>query len=335
MDSLTQIVLGAAVGEAILGRKVGNKAMLYGAVAGTIPDLDTLVGFFTDTVTAIEFHRALTHSLLFAVLFAPLAGWLISKIERRSPATRKNWSWLVFWGVITHALLDAFTTWGTQFLWPLKLEFAFKSVFVIDPLYTLPFLIFLILAMCHKKGNPKRKRYNTLGLTVSTSYLLLGLILKGVAFQKFEKSLRARHINYQQIETRPSPLNTILWKANVELEKAYLVGDYSFFDEAPIRFRRYPKNHDVLGDLATHPKVQRLIAISKGWYTISKRNGTLVFNDLRFGKLNPSDDNSPFVFAYKLKATPSGLEVIEIDKKPSDAKKLLTNLWWRIMGAKT
>ena len=42
MDSLTQIVLGAAVGEATLGRKVGNKALLWGAIAGTIPDLDVV-----------------------------------------------------------------------------------------------------------------------------------------------------------------------------------------------------------------------------------------------------------------------------------------------------
>ena len=42
MDSLTQIVLGASVGEAALGRKVGNRAMVWGAIAGTIPDLDVI-----------------------------------------------------------------------------------------------------------------------------------------------------------------------------------------------------------------------------------------------------------------------------------------------------
>ena len=65
MDSLTQIVLGAAVGEVVLGRKVGNKAMLYGAIAGTIPDLDTFASHFTDVVTAIEIHRGFSHSILF------------------------------------------------------------------------------------------------------------------------------------------------------------------------------------------------------------------------------------------------------------------------------
>lgn len=332
MDSFTQIVLGAAVGEAVLGKKVGNKAILYGAIAGTIPDLDTLVGFFTDTVTAIEFHRGFTHSIIFAVVFAPIFGWLISKIERKSNATWKNWSWLLFWGLITHPLLDAFTTWGTQLFWPLKTALAFKSIFVIDPLYTLPLLICLVLAICQKKGSGKRLQFNRLGLIISSGYLLLSLVLKGIAFQQFEKSLQAQDINYLKMETRPSPMNTVLWKANVELENAFLIGDYSFFDEQPIRFQRYPKNYQLLGSLADHSKVQRLIAISKGWYTISKKNDVLVFNDLRFGKLDPREIDSPFVFSYELLETENGLKVKELEKKPADAKELLTDLWERIWG---
>ena len=100
MDSLTQIVLGAAVGEAVLGRKVGNKAMLYGAIAGTIPDLDALASYFTDTITAIEVHRGFSHSIVFSILGAPVFGWLISKIERKSGVGWKDWSWLMFWGLI-------------------------------------------------------------------------------------------------------------------------------------------------------------------------------------------------------------------------------------------
>jgi len=40
MDSLTQIVLGGAIGELVAGRKMGNRAVLWGAIAGTIPDLN-------------------------------------------------------------------------------------------------------------------------------------------------------------------------------------------------------------------------------------------------------------------------------------------------------
>src|SRR5690554_5046755 len=144
MDSFTQIVLGAAVGEATLGKKVGNKAVLYGAIAGTIPDLDVVANSFTDTLTAIEIHRGFTHSFVFAMAFSPLFGWLISKMERRGPATRRDWTRLMFFGLATHALLDAMTTWGTQLFWPIHFPVAIQNIFVIDPLYTLPFLTLVV-----------------------------------------------------------------------------------------------------------------------------------------------------------------------------------------------
>ena len=78
MDSLTQIVLGAATGEVVLGKKIGNKAMLFGAIAGTIPDLDV---FYTSYFHMIS-HRGFTHSFFFAFLMAPILGWLMTKIYK-------------------------------------------------------------------------------------------------------------------------------------------------------------------------------------------------------------------------------------------------------------
>lgn len=332
MDSLTQIVLGAAVGEAVLGKKAGNKAMLYGAIAGTIPDLDVIANYFTDTVTAIEVHRGFTHSIVFAVLFAPVFGWLISKIEKRSAAVWQDWSWLMFWGLFTHPILDAFTTWGTQLFWPFDIRVAFKNIFVIDPLYTLPFLIFLILAMRAKKGSPKRRRLNNLGLIVSSSYLLLSLVLKGITFQKFETALQEQGYEYLQIETKPAALNTILWTANVELKDAYLIGDYSFFDSKTISFKRYEKNHHLLGELEKEDKVQRLIKISNGWFIISKQEDRILFSDLRFGVLDIENEDPDFVFTYWLNNQNQELEVEDVKRKPAEAKKLLLGLGQRIMG---
>ncbi len=85
MDSLTQIVLGAAVGEAVLGRRVGNRAMLWGGIAGTLPDLDVLSGLVTDPMSALAYHRAFTHSLPFAVLAAPIIGLTVRRIYGRRP----------------------------------------------------------------------------------------------------------------------------------------------------------------------------------------------------------------------------------------------------------
>ncbi|RKR14281.1 inner membrane protein [Maribacter vaceletii] len=331
MDSLTQIVLGAAVGEAVLGNKIGNKAMLYGAIAGTIPDLDVFASHFTDTVSALEIHRGFTHSILFSIVFAPIFGWLITTYEKYKDF--KDWSWLFFWAFITHPILDAHTTWGTQLFWPLDIRLAFKNIFVIDPLYTLPFLVFLLLAMRQKRSSKKRSSYNRMGLLVSSGYLLLSLVLKWIAFNQFKDALERQNIAYLELDTRPSAMNTVLWSANVETKDSYLLGNYSFFDSQPIRFETYPKNHHLLEKLIEDTSVQRMIAISEGWYSIQKNDNNLYFNDLRFGLLSLEPNSQNFVFKYKITIKDSNKVMFtEVPKDNNDGKKLLSDLWTRLKG---
>lgn len=331
MDSLTQIVLGAAVGEAVLGRKIGNKAMLYGAVAGTIPDLDVFASHFTDEVSALQIHRGFTHSIVFSVFFGGIFAWIVTKYEKLKEF--KPWFWLFFLCFVTHSLLDVHTTWGTQLFWPFNIRLAFKSIFVIDPVYTLPFLCCVLFAMLQKRTSDKRRKYNNLGLLISSSYLFLTLILKGITYKKFENALKNQEIEYSAISTRPAPLNTILWNANVDTKDAYLVGSYSFFDTKPITFYQYPKNHKLLGDLIINEKVQEMITISQGWYTISEKNDQLYFNDLRFGTLSLQPNAQNFVFQFLIKVDENNnVTFIEQKKDRRDAKKLLSELWQRIKG---
>jgi inner membrane protein len=330
MDSVTQIVLGAAVGEAVLGKKIGNKAMLLGAIAGTIPDLDVIANYFTDTVSALEIHRGFTHSIVFAVVFGLLFGWLLSLWDKR--ASFKEWSWFWFLCFVTHPLLDAHTTWGTQLFWPFDLRLAYKNIFVIDPLYTLPFLVFLLLAMFQKRGSIKRRRFNNLGLIVSSVYMLLTLVFKGITYQKFVNALAEQKIDYIAIETKPSPLNTILWTANVETEDAFLIGDYSFFDSKPIQFSSHPKNHEFLGDLREEDKVKRLIKITQGWYTASEKESGIYLNDLRFGMMSVDPKANKFAFSFQIEKTGNEVTVTEEPKDTREAKKLFSALWERIKG---
>ena len=331
MDSLTQIVLGAAVGEAVLGRKVGNRAMFYGAIAGTIPDLDVISSFFVDSVTALEVHRGFTHSILFSVIFAPIFGYLVSKID--SYKSLKGWSMLFFWTLFTHPILDAHTTWGTQLFWPFDIRLAFKTIFVIDPLYTLPFLFFLILAIFQKKDSLKRQRYNRTGLIISSSYLALTFLLKGLSFYQFTDALEQQNITYQEIDTKPAPLNTILWTANIKRKNDFLIGNYSFFDTEAIQFSKYPKNHELIDHIIENEKVQRMIHISKGWYTITKKEDQLFYNDLRFGLLSTKEDATNFVFQYKIIEHNDGtINFKETEKDIADGKKLIAELWERVKG---
>ncbi|MBT8209754.1 MAG: metal-dependent hydrolase, partial [Eudoraea sp.] len=322
----------AAVGEASLGNKVGNKALLYGAIAGTIPDLDIIANYFTDTITATEWHRGFSHSILFCLLFAPILGGLVNKLERKYQLGWKPWAMLFFWCLFTHPLLDAFTTWGTQLFWPFETRLAFNSIFVIDPLYTVPFLFLTMLVLFYNRDSKTRRRLNRAGLILSTVYLLLTLVIKQVVNQKFEQALQAQGIAYQAISTRPSPMNTVLWNANIDTKDSYLLGDYSFFDTAPIRFTAYPKNRSASEEMMAYPNVQRLITIAEGWYIIEQKDGAWYFNDLRFGLIPRKQGDPYFAFSYKLGRDKGQIVAEEVSKTRGDAQYLIQSLWARIKG---
>ena len=105
MDSLTQIVLGGAIGELVAGRKMGNRAVLWGAIAGTIPDLDVFFRVFFHPIEAALVHRGFSHSLLFSILASPAFGWVFNKATKLKYGF---WLWtkLFFWGIVTHPILD-------------------------------------------------------------------------------------------------------------------------------------------------------------------------------------------------------------------------------------
>jgi inner membrane protein len=332
LDSLTQIVLGAAVGEATLGKKVGNKALLYGAIAGTIPDLDVFVGKLTDTITAIEWHRGFSHSIIFCLLMSPILGWLADKIERKANLGWKSWALLFFWCLFTHPLLDAFTTWGTQLFWPLDYKIAFNSIFVIDPFYTLPFLILTIILLFKKKGSAIRRKLNRLSLILSTFYLITTLVVKFLATSKFDSALKEQQIEYTQLSTRPAPFSILLWNANIDTDDSYLIGDFSFFDTQPIHFKTFPKKRSASAELENYKNVKRLIDISEGWYIIENKSGQWIFNDLRFGLIPRKNGESYFAFSYELQNVDGKITATEVEKKRDDATYLLQTLLDRIFG---
>lgn len=336
MDSLTQIVLGGAVGEAVLGRKVGNKAVLWGAVAGTIPDLDTLVGSFLDPVASMEIHRGFSHSVVFAILIAPLLGFMLYRLYRKKEeAAWWGWTQLVFWAVFTHPLLDIFTTWGTQLFWPLDWRIALQSIFVIDPLYTLPFLICLLACLFHRRKSPNRAKWNRLGLILSTAYLMLTLIIKSYVNQVFITSVREEGVDFHAYSSRPAPFTSLLWLFNLETENEFILASYSLFDspDRSIKFRHFQKNHDLLQPLRNHPKVERLIQLTQGNYILEKGEEGMLFHDLRFGLIDQFNPQAKgFVFTYLLKEEANGLEISRKENSFKHKEQLLQSLWKRVKG---
>ncbi|OUL61050.1 metal-dependent hydrolase [Flavobacterium sp. AJR] len=330
MDSFTQIVLGIATAELCAGEKLQRKTILYGAILGTIPDLDVLFGQFLNPVDGVAIHRGLSHSLLFFGLLSPILGWFISKIEQEKINFRSA-TVLVFWCLFTHVLLDMFTSWGTQIFWPLPDRIALKTIFVIDPLYTLPLLICLIIGL-RKPTFALRKKYVLRGIYISSFYLLVTCSLKLYALQQFKNALQEQHISYSDLIVKPTAFNCILWNANVATKEAYLLGDYSLFDSQSITFERYEKNNTLSKQLSGNPDFETLKKVSEGWFIVTKKDNDYYFNDLRFGLLTKDPKQPQFAFSYVFKDENGKPKAQEVPKQKRDGKALMQGILNRIKG---
>jgi len=284
MDSITQIALGAAVGEATLGHRVGRKAALWGGICGTLPDLDVLVPF-ADPVADFTYHRSFSHSLLILALLTPLMVWLIRRIHPRDAHYRAGWFALVYLAFATHALLDSCTIYGTQIFWPLdNTPMTWGSLFIIDPAYTLP-LIAGLVALALARHNPLRGyRINAAMLALSTVYIAWSFAAKYYAEGVARESLAQRGIDYERIVTLASPFNTVLWRIVAMEENGYHVGWYSLLDPGrDVEFRHYPSESGLLRGLEGHWPVMRLQWFTKGFYRVSRLGEDVVITDLRMG----------------------------------------------------
>jgi len=309
MDSLTQIVLGAACGEAILGKKIGNKALLFGAIGGTIPDLDVPLGrlFYTNEIDINAFHRGFMHSIVFSIIgafvFGALLYWIYNRGRRLNSTTRKNWIWMFFLALFTHIFLDSFTPYGTQFFLPFSdFRVAFNNISVVDIIYTVPFLICMIVLMFFNRKNKRRRTWLKAGLYISSSYLLLTIANKLYMDSVFERSLKTDNITYTRFRIQPTIFNNILWYGIAESENKYVAGYYSLLDKSSrvTEWVELPKNHDLVP--LDHEDIKTMTWFSDNYFNIMPNTDgreEFLYNDLRYPLFNSKDPNSS-VFSLKL-----------------------------------
>jgi inner membrane protein len=310
MDSLTQLTLGAAVGEATLGRQVGKKAPLWGAALGTLPDLDVLANPFVSEVGALAFHRSMTHSLLFMVVMAPLLGVAFHRLHRSDAVPWTRWAWMTFAVLGTHILLDCLTTYGTQVFWPFSdYPVIFGTIFIIDPLYTVPLALGLLVSLLWSPTHPRRRWLNAVGLAVSTLYLLVTIGNKLYVEHVFARSLEAQNLPHESVFTKPTAFNNVLWTGIAEADDGFYVGFYSLLDDdTSVDVRFVPKNHDLLGDAWNSRPVRELRRFSRGYFIVSRGpGGALRVHDLRFGRsdLGLTDDGR-YIFTFRLQRNDRG-----------------------------
>lgn len=325
MDSITQAALGAALGEAALGRRVGRKAALWGAALGTLPDLDILAYPLLDPVQELAFHRGPTHALLFSVVVAPLVGLGLARLHRRDGVPWRGWTLLAFLALFTHPLLDALTVYGTQLFWPFSdLPAAYPVLFIIDPLYTLPLLAGVVAAVLMPRTSRWRTRVNAAGLVVSTAYVLAAVGGKQVADRDFRRALAREGVAYEDAFTAPTPFNTLLWMGMARTDEHVWVGLTSLLDDdRPMTLRRIDRHAGRLVGHEDDRAVARLRWFSRGYFTTDERDGRLFLHDLRFGRSDTwLTDDGAYIFSWRLvPATQSAMRYVSFEQAPIDTDR--------------
>lgn len=303
MDSLTHIVLGAAIGEAYLGKKIGRKAMLWGAVADTIPDFDVFASPCVSNAQQLLVHRGLTHSILFVIVISIILGILFKRWFKNADVSKREWTVLFLLGMFTHIIIDSFTSYGTGWFEPFSsYRVSFNSIFVADLFYTLPFLICVLIALIAKNSSSRRVRWNRFGLIISTLYMLFTLCNKIYINHRMLDGLNKKHIVTSDFVTTPTPLNNILWTAYAADSTGYWFGYYSLFDKTnDINYYHVNKKDYLLKPFENDKEVKLLKRFSKGYYCMSTHDSAIYFNDIRFGQMGGWDKpDSAFVFSFKL-----------------------------------
>ena len=331
MDSLTQIALGSAVAALIAPARHRRAALIAGGVLGTLPDLDVipLSIFGADAVSFVTWHRGPSHSLLVLAMF----GWLLWLVLRRWWAPVKEaparWLWAMQLALLTHPLLDAFTVYGTQLFWPLPgSPVMVASIFIIDPVYTVPLLVACAAAWWLRE----RRAANWWllgGVLLSTAYLGWSLAAKAVVERAAGHTLAAQGLPDAPRFSVPMPFNTLLWRVVVMTPGGFLEGERSLVaDRGPMIFRSHPSDRVALEAVAGYPAVKRLNWFTHGFLKAERRDDRLVLSDLRMG-LEPE-----YIFRYVVAEGDGqgGWREIAVQQLgwPSQDRFRLADIWRRI-----
>ena len=304
MDSITHIALGACMGEAFAGKQLGKKAMLWGALAQSIPDIDFVASFWMDIPSSLLAHRGFTHSILFCFFVSFLLA-LIAEYWHK-PHRISLFKWFLFFcsAVFVHIFLDAFNNYGVGWFEPFSHQrITFNTIYVADPFFSVwPGLALLALLYFRHQSERQRSKYWMYGLGISAFYLVYCLINKSLIDRDLRKALDEQQISYTRYFTTPAPLQNWLWYVVAGDDNGYYVGFRSLFDSSTsIDFQYFQRNDSLLKPVQNHSDLHNLIRFSQEFYTVENHGDSLIFNDLRFGQIvgwqNPQ---GKFVFHYYL-----------------------------------
>lgn len=323
MDSVTQAVLGATVQAAVLGKWQGRKALLFGAALGTLPDMDVVLDY-GDAVANMTYHRGFSHSLFVLLPVALAMTWLVRRFRPHPGYTSLRLFSCIALVLVTHVLLDVFTTYGTQIFWPLPVTpAAISSIFIIDPLYTVPLLVATVGGLIVGLSRHGLKLQYA-ALILSALYLGSTLVGKQMADRRLDQALAGSNITPELTFSAPTPFNTLLWRVVAIDGDDYYEGLVSWFDREPPELVRLPRNASAARPaLSDSPQHDRLHWFTEGILRYDLIDDQWVVTDLRLGM----PGYHPFRFALARRSGPEdGFEPIEHTRYWQEAERDLSRL---------
>lgn len=284
MDSITHLFYGGAIAAAIAPKGHRRAALLAGAALNTLPDLDVIpLALFGDPVAQMTCHRGLTHSWL----VLPFVAWAIWALFKRRggrvAAEPVRWWWAIFACLMAHPFIDSFTVYGTQLFWPLPMQpIMWSSLFIIDPLFTLPWLAACVVAWFARERLAAKAL--AVGVALGFAYLGWSLLAKTLVEREASRALLAMGLPDAPRFSVPTPLNTLLWRVVAMTPDGYVEGFRSIaVDSAPMRFHAYRSDVAALDEARGVPAVARLLWFNHHFARAEVRDGVLSLSDLRMG----------------------------------------------------
>lgn len=272
MDSISQGVLGAAIGEVILGKEVGTKGAIVGAIVATVPDLDVILHLFYSKFEMLSIHRGFSHSIVFSILGAFLIAFILGRtkwFEKIPGTTLLLFVWLC---LFTHMLLDTFTAYGTQLLLPFSdKRLGFDSINVVDPVYTIPLIIGLILSLWIYRASPQRSKYSAFSLFLSSVYLVFTLVNKERVEKDIAEKMHQENIEYSSLLTMPVGIANVNWYGVAKGKDKIHMLKYSIYEDLDSPIEVFPINEEYL-TLIDAEFADKMRWFAKGFYVVEKVN---------------------------------------------------------------
>ncbi|OZI22880.1 metal-dependent hydrolase [Bordetella genomosp. 7] len=283
MDSLTQAVLGAGIQGSLMGRYQGRKALLYGGLLATLPDLDVLVSY-PDPVSLMTYHRGFSHSVFVLGGLAAVLAWLIRKKWPHAPYSAGRLFLTLFLVLVTHPVLDAFTVYGTQLFWPWpSVPESWSAMFIIDPVYTVP-LALAVLAAAIFGCTGGTRRALAIVLMLGTVYLGAALAGRWHAEERVRQALLQQGVRPTAVLATPMPFNILLWRVLAkDGHGQYYEAVSGWLDRHPPEMLALPLHlaqRPILDGVALH---DRLRWFTDDWLRYDVIGDVLVVTDLRMG----------------------------------------------------